>query len=382
MKVLYDHQIFSIQSYGGISRYFYELMNIFDITKDVEFRLSLIHSSNEYLRKIRSLEENGVFNKKPYKLKYISSLFGARNDSYQINQNFSQTEISTGDYDVFHPTYYDSYFLEHISEKPFVLTVHDMIHEIYPELFPNANVTISKKKRLIEAANEIICVSNNTKDDLLSIYNDLDASRIHVIYHGNSLNPSFTAPLLIDQNPGPQIGKYLLYVGTRWSYKNFSFFIQSTIRLLKKYPWLTIVCVGGGKFTSDELQFFDQNGIISRVYQYSVNDAQLASFYKNSLAFVFPSIYEGFGIPILEAFACRCPTICSNTSSLPEVAKDAAVYFNPKDILSIQRAIESIILDGELRVAIVDRGSRYLQDYDWNNAAKLTKNVYNEAIST
>jgi glycosyltransferase involved in cell wall biosynthesis len=380
MKILYDHQIFSIQKYGGISRYFYQLMDEFEKTHDVSFTVAVRCTENHYLFNLESLKGLKRCTDDTPALVHMFSRFLAGRDNYSRNREYSQQVIMKEDFDLFHPTYYNPYFLKNTFSRPFVLTVHDMIHELYPEYFPLSDRTVSMKKNLIDAADEIICVSKNTKNDLLNLYSDVDDSKVHVIYHANSLVPCRSGSSIEGSHDAPGSRERLLFVGPRDSYKNFYFFIVSSVKLLKKYPWLDIVCAGGGTFTLDERDFFRRLGMQDRIYHYRVDDKQLATLYATSLALIFPSQYEGFGLPILESFACRCPVICSNSSSLPEIAKDAAVYFPPKDSISMQTAIESVISDQDIRKEMIKKGLHYVNNFSWEQSARQTKNVYGRAL--
>jgi glycosyltransferase involved in cell wall biosynthesis len=108
-----------------------------------------------------------------------------------------------------------------------------------------------------------------------------------------------------------------------------------------------------------------------------INDSILHELYREAHAFIFPSLYEGFGIPILEAFACGCPCILSNTSSLPEVAGEAAIYIDPTDRDSIAIAVERIIMDTELRHVLIERGKKQLERFSWQRTIEDTLNLYN-----
>ena len=222
MKVLYDHQIFTSQIYGGISRYFFELIKYFKNDDEVKYELSLKYSNNYYLKKLNNLSyktflENYSFRGK-YRLLNI------------INKKVSKKAIYEGNYDIFHPTYYDSYFLDYIGRKPFVLTIYDMIHEIYPEMFPLKDETSKRKKLLAQKATKIIAVSENTKKDIIRFFS-IDTNKIEVIYCGTlfDMNGSRNNKVDIDL---PE--KYILYVGNRGGYKNFNLFIKAIAPLLIK----------------------------------------------------------------------------------------------------------------------------------------------------
>lgn len=367
MKVLYDHQIFTSQIYGGISRYFFELMKNIENDNGIKYELSLKYSNNHYLNKYNDLK---------YKPFFINLTFRGKYRLINIlNKKISKKFLIKGDYDIFHPTYYDPYFLNILNNKPFVLTIYDMIHEIYPEMFPLKDETSKKKKLLAQKATKIIAISENTKKDIIRLFN-IDEKKIEVIYLANSINPSkSTDDINIDL---PK--KYILFVGSRGGYKNYDLFIEAIAPLLVENNELKVVCVGGGNFKEIEKEKFKKLNIINKIFQYSVSDNILAYVYQKAIAFVFPSLYEGFGIPILESFASGCPVICSKTSSLPEVAGDAVVYFDPTDKLSMLNSIKKVIYDDKLRKQLIDKGIEREKEFTWEKTADKTKKIYEEIL--
>lgn len=379
MKILYDYQAFSYQNYGGVSRYYYELISRLG-GNGISFELPAMYSTNHYARKLKSSAST-------HSRYYGSSDWPAVNfvckmaikakygDVSGFNKINSQKMIEKGDFNVFHPTYFDTYFLKHIGNKPFVLTIYDMIHELYPDHFEKDDQAASRKKTLAEKAAKVIAISDNTKKDILRFI-DIDESKVQVIHLGNPLNPG-------ERGLGPRNAaisslpeRYLLFVGTRDKYKNFNFFIESILEMLKSDSHMEVVCVGGGAFSPEETAFLRKYGIDRRVRQYTVDDSTLAELYKRAVMFVFPSRYEGFGIPVLEAFACGCPAIISNTSSLPEVGGNAAAYFDPYDVRSIRDAIEKVAYDEELRKNMVSRGFEQLKKFSWDKTVSETVSVY------
>lgn len=366
MNILYDHQIFTSQKYGGISRYFYELIKEFDDVEDIKIRTSVLLSNNYY-----------ISNK--YYIKYINFLPNkefARKQGIitRVNKINSIYQIKKQNFDIFHPTYYDTYFLKYIGVKPFVLTVYDMIHEKFKDMFPLNDEIVKNKKILCERASKIIAISESTKKDLIELFG-VDKSKIEVIYLGNSMVLDNEIALDVEV---PK--RYILFVGSRDGYKNFDRFIRSISLVLNENLDLSVVCVGGGKFNNNEVDLFEKLNIDSRVFQYTLDDNLLAQFYAKASMFVFPSLYEGFGIPVLEAFACKCPLVCSNTSSLPEIAGDGAEYFDPYCKESIYNAIKTVLVDDVKKELLVQNGTERLKYFSWEETAKQTKLVYEMVI--
>jgi len=363
MKVLYDHQIFSTQNYGGVSRYFFELMNYLNKYKEVDFELALSYSNNYYLKNA-PFSNHKTFSEKKKRWGLLDLL----------NKRNSKGALKKKDFDVFHPTYYDLYFLKYLSKKPFILTIYDMIHELYPQLFSDDT---SKWKRLLaQKAAKIISISENTKRDIMKFYN-IDESKIKVIYLGSSLKKNDN---LID--PDIKLPEnFILFIGSRIRYKNFDLFIRAITPLLKSSEDLYVVCVGSGRFSEVESYLFNKLNIEGRVLQYLINDDTLPYLYQKALAFVFPSLYEGFGIPVLEAFSCGCPVVLSNASSFPEVAGEAGIYFDPNDESSIREAVSKVVYGGEkVRKDLQFKGLEQLKKFSWEKTAKETIAVYKKLL--
>lgn len=404
MKILYDHQIFTLQNYGGISRYFCELMEQLSFYPDVELTLALYKSRNENLRKLCSLNQDWS-NRLTYGEQRLSVIQKVKHAGYpvlrkiaylgfpviqkvmsidalnrlQINQRESVRMLDKQDFDIFHPTYYDPYFMKSLEKKPFVLTVHDMIHEIYPDFFSPYDRTKEGKKQLIENASSIIAISESTKRDILKLFH-VDPDLIHVIYHGSPFENAITTSADIPLNALPLNKPYVLYVGSRQGYKNFIFFISVMAELLEKNEDLHVCCAGGGPFTPSELKLLSRLNISSKVYFVKPDDQIMKRLYENAEAFIFPSLYEGFGLPILEAFSCGCPAILSDSSSLPEIGGDAASYFEPSDPESLIQSIEVVLTDSHYRDQCIKKGFERLKLFSWEKTAQDTKNVYESLL--
>lgn len=363
MRVLYDHQIFTTQESGGISRYFYGLIREFTNMQEIDPITSIIVSSNHYISDQKCVRHINLFSNKRIRGKY--RLFNLLNKPYSI------LKLKQQKFEIFHPTYYDPYFLTYIGNKPFVLTVHDMIHEKFKEMFPSTDQTSQRKKLLVEKASKVIVVSENTKKDLIEIFGT-EESKIEVIYPANSLMPELNVVFNLERP-----SKYILFVGLRTGYKNFERFIRSIAKILNQNKDLFVVCVGGSKFKNDEKQVFIELDIEKQILHYTfLDDKTLACIYKNALFFIFPSLYEGFGFPILESFACGCPVLCSNKSSLPEIAGDAALYFDPYIEESIANAVKRILKDESLRKDLITKGFQRLRKFSWAHTTQQTKNIY------
>ena len=141
-----------------------------------------------------------------------------------------------------------------------------------------------------------------------------------------------------------------------------------------------LVCAGGGEFKEEEKAFLNELGILNRCVQLSFGDKELAVAYNRSLCFVFPSMYEGFGLPILEAFECGAPLVCARASCFPEIAKDAALYFSPEDYNELSNILLRLINNLEERERLRKLGRERLKDFSWQKAAQQTLEVYREVL--
>lgn len=345
-----------MQKYGGISRYFAELMkNI-----SPEYDLALKFSDNIYLRQITY---PGKSLRLPERFKGKSTLL------FHLNKPLSIKKIKEKKFDLFHPTYYDPYFLKYIGGRPFVLTVHDMTHELFPDKVNRMDRSAEYKKIVAGKAAKIICVSENTRRDFCRLLN-IDENKTEVIYHGSSLKMS-SAKYSISL---PE--KYILYVGTRGYYKNFNVLYTAVEPLLKADKNLYLLCAGGGNFSREEMLKFEAAGLSDKVLYKQVSDNILPFIYNNAQVFVFPSLYEGFGIPVLEAFNCDCPVITSNLSSLPEVAGDAAYYVSPHEPSMIREAVAKFVYDPAIREKFIIKGRNRRELFSWEKTARQTMHLY------
>lgn len=358
MKILYDYPSLS-QIHGGVSRYICGIIK--EMNRDIKIDMSILYTDNIYLEDLPFLNIRHILKGKDFKGKIKIEKI--------LNTFYSNYKIIRNNYDVFHANYSDPYFLFQ-PKRPMVVTIHDMINEKVPDYRTSHAKQIESKKSLIYSATQIITVSENTKKDLLEIY-PINPEKISVIYHG--------APTGITKVLKNHFGKYILYVGRRTRYKNFRFFVQSIASLLTADTALKMVCVGA-PFNQEEDDFLKELDIRRQVFACSASEDELYSLYRNAIVFVYPSTFEGFGIPILEAFANNCPVCLSYSSCFPEIAGDAALYFDPEDQNSIFENVQRIITDRTLSSEFVKRGEKRLSTFSWNKAAQQTLEVYQKSV--
>jgi glycosyltransferase involved in cell wall biosynthesis len=284
--------------------------------------------------------------------------------------------------DVVHNTYY--FPIKPPKRARGIVTIYDMIHERYPKYFAASPLITRLKAASVAAADHVICISESTRRDVLATY-DIPEERVSVTHLGfdplGSLltgEPSTDFKVRVLGADAP----YLLYVGSRASYKNF----QGLLDAYAASAWMRanffLLCFGGGDFTDAERAVISQAGVEGRVKYLGGSDAVLAACYAHASLFACPSIYEGFGIPVLEAMSLDCPVACSNSSSLPEVVGDAARLFDPLDRDSIRGALESVLDSPSAATALKERGRIRRQLFSWRSCAENTVGIYRRVLNS
>lgn len=368
MKILYTPDIFAVQSYGGISRYLVEIIKRLP-KEEAQVKVFAGIHVNSYLKDL-----NGVVG-----LKVPNHLGGLRLGSLflrmraGINTLLTQAFVKIDKETVVHYSNYSKPLKGAVGRS--IITVHDMIYELFPQYFSPRDMTAHLKKISCEFADKIVAVSNTTKVDLVRLLG-IDEKKITVIYHGNSLKD--TKPT---KEPVISCGPFILYVGQRGGYKNFNSFVRAYSRSFLLRNNFSVVCFGGGKFTEGERRFFRELGVSGNVFHIEGNDSVLARCYTDARAYVCPSLYEGFGMPILEAMGFSCPVICSNKGSMPEVAADAALYFDPQEIDHIQSVLESALFDDAILNQLKQHGKRRESQFSWDRSANETFKLYKTLLS-
>ena len=367
MRISYDYQTFILQSYGGISRYFTRLaQGMLQLNQQVGI-FAPLHRNNYLL----SLPREVVFGR------YISS-YPKKTARFFLayNQFLSHSKIAKWKPDLVHETYYSRVGTAPVG-CPTVITVYDMIHELFPNDFLVRDNTATIKRIAVDRADHVICISENTKMDLMRLYGT-PASKLSVVHLGFDQ----FAPRAVKQQLTTLVDRpFLLYVGARGGYKNFIGFLRavaSSKRLLSDFD---IVAFGGSKFSTKELNEMSSLGFReNQIRHQSGSDDVLGRFYSSAKAFIYPSLYEGFGIPPLEAMAHQCPVICSNISSMPEVIGEAGEYFDPADTDDMRRAIEDVVYSVSRVNQLRRFGEERLTAFSWDKCARETFDIYRSLI--
>lgn len=371
MRILYDHQAFSLQRYGGITRVFSELIRYLNeqrnISTDVllgfsgtraDFR-SLVHPPGRAIQAGGALFERGVLN-------------------YAVNETFSNMLGPwLGKYDIYHSTYYR--FIPAIRAKRRVATHHDCVQEMFPQFFPDHLRIFRWRQELYRRADLILCVSNASRDDLLRFY-DIAPEKAMVVHNGVS-------PMVREARGEVELralvsGDFLLYVGARHSYKNFDGLLRAYAASGLKHHCHLLV-VGGGPPTAAERALTEQLGLSLNGHVRFVPHASaglLAEAYGSAALLVYPSLYEGFGMPPLEAATLGCVSLVAASPATLEVCQDAVFYFDPSATEDFSRMLAIALSDLEGRAARIERAKDLLKTYTWEVCGRKTLEAYRQLL--
>jgi len=363
VRILYDHPAFTRQFYGGISRYFVEIAKRLSIAEDTEVRIVAPFHINHYLQELDPEIVSGR------KLSRAPKAVGKLLNVY--NSIAIRSLAANYDPDILHETYFSKHSVALRNNQARVVTVYDMIHERFPHYFSAWDRTSENKRLAIERADHVICISENTRRDLLDFVN-VKSDKVSVVHLGFDAQQSncTSAERLIDE-------PYLLHVGIRSGYKNFQRLLEGYASSRILHESYRLVCFGGGDFSRAEIQQIQDLKLPKdRLVWMGGSDSVLMNLYTHAAAFVYPSLYEGFGIPPLEAMAHGCPVVCSSGSSISEVVGDAGEFFDPRDSAAITHALEEVTGSPSRAAALVDSGRQRLKRFTWEQCANGTHDVY------
>jgi len=271
---------------------------------------------------------------------------------------------------------------------PFIITVHDLIR--YFDLKGNRTLinrpNFRDRLRLnmdykgIKKAARIIAVSQATKNDLIH-YLDIPEEQISVVLLGVDHNVFHPVSHRVSNRP------YVLFVGSEHPRKNLAQLLKafSQLKSEPEFKGLKLVKVGKagsrqlGNFRKQTTEVINSLGLTKEViFTDFVSESELPAYYSGATVFVFPSLYEGFGLPPLEAMACGCPVITSNTSSLPEVVGKAGIMVDPYDTDGLVKAMRQVLTNNELRNDMIRKGLEQAKRFSWGKTAEMTQEVYNK----
>ena len=363
VRILYDYQIFSHQFYGGVSRYFVELARRLARREDTSVRILAPLHINRYLQELNPEIVSGR------RIAWTPKAAGKILNIY--NKIASRYCAGAFKPDILHETYFTNTSIIPAGNQLRVVTVYDMIHERFPEFFPSRDNTAINKRRAVERSDHVLCISEKTRQDLLEAV-DVSADNVSVV------PLSFDIPQINDVSDERLLETpYLLYVGSRYGYKNFSRLLDAYAGNGRLSTEFRLVCFGDNKFSQTELLQAEKSGLANdRLVWMGGNDATLMQLYRHASAFVYPSLYEGFGIPPLEAMANGCPVVCSTGGSIPEVVGDAGEFFDPTDSVDMARAIDNVVASPQRTAELRAAGRRRIGDFSWEKCATATHAIY------
>lgn len=363
MRILYDNEIFLIQKYGGVSRYYFEM-----IRRMPDFNTEVLLYMGRFINEYGLENFKDKFN--VYDGSKIKHVPNTKLISIRLQKPFFERFANRQKFDILHQTYFGDINVK-VKHKR-IVTVYDFTHEKFSKNFTVFDRSAKLKKIAIDKADGIICISESTRKDMEEMY-DLKHKKVKVIYLANSLKYEINSKPVID-------GNYILYIGDRRSYKNFEIMVrlfEVNTQLRNEYK---LVCCGGGAFTKQESEMISKSGLENNSVQIGANDEKMANIYRYASVFVYPSKYEGFGIPLLESMYYKCPIVASNVGSLPEIGGNAGLYFNPDSVEELSACISKIINDRNVSDDLKRKGIEREKFFSWDKCARETYDFYREVL--
>jgi glycosyltransferase involved in cell wall biosynthesis len=370
LKIVYDYRVFDGQLYGGISRYYVKLATYLRRHAGVDVKIVAPLFKNVYLGELSNARDGGSI------VRGFKTAFLEKRERYRrvLNRGLTDLYVNLKRPDIYHKTYYDGKWPPRCRSKK-VVTIHDMIYERHRDEYEGAEELIDKVARELYSADLVICVSENTKTDLLNYY-DVDESKVVVIHHGVERYEEVTRRPY-EKRLKKDGRDYILYVGKRDGYKNFKTLVEAWSSSEKLRNDFDIYCFGGGEIRREEREEWRGIGANNdRIVHIAGGDRDLYEAYRNACCFVYPSRYEGFGIPPLEAMACRCPVICADNSSIPEIVGDAGAYFDAESSDDLRGCLEDAVSGEDAREDLTKRGLERAEAFTWKRCAKRTYSEY------
>jgi glycosyltransferase involved in cell wall biosynthesis len=367
MRIRYDHQLFSLQNVGGASRYHYELLRYLSTVPEVETELFLGMSGAVY-------PFQDLLSPKTRVTRFPEFLQPGT-PRYAVNE-FLQYLVTAfrGTADIYHCMH--CRIMPLVRARRIVVTHQDSIYERFP-VFKHTKQVLQARRKAFKRADAIICISEATRKDLIDFYG-VNPSKTHVIHLGVAALPR--SPTAAGKLRQLVRRDYLLYVGKRGHHKNFTGLLKA-FRDSGLQSELDLLVLGGGPLTPEEAaqtRDFELNDQI--IWVPRVSDSFLAEAYAGAKLFVYPSLWEGFGLPPLEAMAAGCAVLACDRSSIPEICRDAPFYFDPADQASFTRALLRAINDEEARERAATRGTQVASEYSWEKCGRETLAFYRECL--
>ena len=313
-------------------------------------------------------------------------LVSERSRVYSVKELFALSwRLWRLELDLYHATHY---VLPLVLPCKAVVTIHDIIHLLYPEFLPSRLAFFYAQRMIrssLERSSRVISVSQTTRSDLLRLF-EVDGRKIEVVYNG--VDPAFHRRLAPEELAEWQqrLGlrpPYLLFVGNPKPHKNLDNVVQAFAKARAIHAFEgDLVCVGGQPEADLRTrQRAESLGVAEHIRLLGkVSDEALPAIYQGATLFLYPTLYEGFGLPVVEAMASGVPVITSNTSALREIGEGSAQLVNPLDVEALARAIAHSMADPEHRASLVELGRRRARDFTWERAARRTLAIYRSVV--
>jgi len=356
IKVIFEGSIFLHQKKGGISKYIQKIndrLNKYNV-------ISKIYAPITISDNLDSNKKNVIYFLKIKKIPRFCTKF-----FYMVNSLLTIFYIYILKPNILHFTYYNNFLIPYI-KTPYILTVYDLIHEkmrIKQKHF--------KKSELIKKAKHIICISKQTKKDLIKFYK-VKNKRISIIYPG--VEPAIKYRNKVKEN-------YILFVGSRGRYKNFNNFIKAYSKSKYLLQNFKVICFGVEKFNNSENNLINKLKITDQILFKTGNDDELDKYYRKSSLFITTSLLEGFGLTPLEAMRCGCPVICSDIPIFREILSDSCAYVDAKNVNNIKNKIEKILKSKNIQKKLSERGYKRIKKFSWDKCTSETTKIYRQIES-
>lgn len=360
-RVLFDGEAFARHRRSGITRYFAEMIGQFraDPSLGVEPVTPYRYIANEHLKETAP----DRFRQVPLPGRWREQLLAKAN---------AHAMRAAEPADLVHYSLYEPSALETWQAPRTVCTVYDFTYELRPDLFPGTGPALVDKQLFLDRCDALLCISQTTYDDLRTVHPNIDKP---VFVTPLGVSDAFFAPKTARIRGLPE--RYLLHVGNRYVHKNVDVLFQAFAEVAKADPSLFLVLSGNN--LPEEPARLAELGIADRTIALKATDAQLPWLYRQAEAFVFPSLYEGFGLPVLEAMAASCPTIIANVPALLEVAGETAMVFEPHDVPMLIEDIHRMLGDRQVRDKFGEAGARRAREFTWRRTAEATSLAYDLA---
>jgi glycosyltransferase involved in cell wall biosynthesis len=358
INVLFDPQIFLLQRQGGISRYFAEIIKEFQSNPELGIRPLLETKS--------VLSEHALTELDSFNLKRVSSVKSALFSLAALILGKSKQNSDTAQ--LIHHTFYLPWFLGRHKLTPRAVTLFDMIPENTPRELRLWNPHFVKQS-YVRRASLVLSISDSSTKDMLREYKlSLD---VPTTYLGVSADFKPGLP-----RPDSKAHSYFLYVGNRGGYKDCLTATEAFSKVAKVNANTRLLLVGGGGLKRSERKLLKRLGLSNRVEQISVSNEALPSYYSNALALLYPTRYEGFGLPLVEAMASGIPILASDIEINHEICEDAATYFSVGDSERLASQMQQVLTDPQVVSDKIKLGLTRAQDFTWAKCAQKTAIAY------